>query len=118
MFPPCPTSLSTVFDVFVLDQSQHVDPGIMEAAGSQCLLLTGFFGPQLRGRHNIAWYATLGAGFYDRAASLGQDPKRAKMMGVMAERFDFWRQQQTRLARELREQPHLIQRLTDAGEAT
>ena len=30
-FPVCPTSLTTVFDVFVLDRSQHVDPEIMEA---------------------------------------------------------------------------------------
>ena len=68
-----PTSLTTVFDVFVLDRSQHVDPEIMEAAASQCLLLTGFFGAQLRRRHNLDWYATLGASFYDQAAHVGRD---------------------------------------------
>jgi len=118
MFPPSPSSLATVFDLYVLDCSQHADPSIMEAAASQCLLLTGFFGAQLRGRHNLSWYATLGAGFYNRAASLGDDPKRSRMMGVMAERFDYWRAQQTRLAKELRDQPRLIQALKDATDAS
>lgn len=110
VFPPCPASLTTVFDVFVMDQSQHEDPAIMEAAGSQCLLLTGFFRTQLRRRHNLGWYSTLGAGFYEKAARLGRDRKRAEMMNAMAERFAFWQQQQTKLAEELRDQPRLIPR--------
>jgi len=69
-FPRAPTSLTTVFDLFVLDQSEQIDPDILEAAASQCLLLTGFFGAQLRSRHNLAWYARLGAGFFERAAIL------------------------------------------------
>jgi hypothetical protein len=48
-FPGAPSSLTQVFDIFVMDRSQHSDPEILEAAGSQCLLLTGFFGAQLRG---------------------------------------------------------------------
>jgi hypothetical protein len=108
VFPPCPSSLAHIFDVYVLDQSQHVDPAIMEAAGSQCLLLTGFFGAQSRRRHNVSWYAELGAGFFLRAARLGRDEKRSRMMGVMAERFDFWRAQQARLAEGLREERHLL----------
>ena len=103
MFPPAPTTLTTVLDVFVLDRSRHMDAEIMEAAASQCLLLTGFFGDQQRERHNLKWYAAIGADFYDQAAALGQDRSRAKMMGRMAERFGFWRQQQARLARDLRE---------------
>ncbi len=102
-FPPSPTSLTTVLDVFVLDSSQHADPEIMEAAGSQCLLLTGFFADQLRQRHNLRWYASLGADFYDQAAHLGRDRQRSKMMESMAGRFGYWRRQQSRLARELRE---------------
>jgi hypothetical protein len=102
-FPPAPTSLATVLDVFVLDRSGHGDPEIMEAAASQCLLLTGFFGDQQRHRHNLNWYAAVGATFYDQAAQHGRDPERSKMMEAMAGRFAFWRRQQTRLARELRE---------------
>lgn len=110
-FPVCPTSLTTVFDVFVLDRSQHVDPEIMEAAASQCLFLTGFFQDQLRSRHNLTWYASLGAGFYDSAAEFGTDRARSRMMERMAVRFEYWRRQQNRLAHELRDWPRLIGRI-------
>lgn len=109
-FPGTPTALHAVFDLFVMDRSQHADPDIMEAAGSQCLLLTGFFGSQLDSRHNVNWYASLGAGFYGQAAAHGTDRARAAMMRTMAARFTFWRKQQTRLARELREMPRLVRR--------
>ena len=107
-FPGTPTTLESVFRLFVMDQSQHADPAIMEAAGSQCLLLTGFFGAQLRGRHNVDWYASLGAGFYVRAAGCEADTARADMMRTMAQRFAFWRQQQARLAQELHDLPLLL----------
>ena len=107
-FPASPIDLATVFDVFVLDRSQHHDPEIMEAAASQCLLLTGFFGEQLRRRHNVEWYAALGADFYDHAAHHLEDRARARMMLRMALRFGFWRRQQARLAHELRDLPFLI----------
>ena len=107
-FPSTPADLTMMFDLFVLDRSQHSDPEIMEAAASQCLLLTGFFGDQMKGRHNITWYAMLGAGFYDSAAQHGTDRTRARMMIAMASRFDFWRRQQHRLAKELREVNLLI----------
>jgi hypothetical protein len=102
-FPPSPTSLAAVLDVFVLDRSQHASPDILEAAASQCLLLTGFFGDQQRHRHNLRWYAAMGAGFYGQAAQLGRDRERSQMMEAMAGHFGFWRRQQARLARELRE---------------
>lgn len=107
-FPSSPSSLTTVFDVFVLDRSQHQDPDILEAAGSQCLLLTGFFRDQVQHRHNVRWYARLGAGFYEQAARYGRDRRRVEMMLVMAKRFDFWRDHQAALARELRDGPLVI----------
>ena len=107
-FPPTPANLSTVLDVFVLDRSQHHDSEIMEAAASQCLVLTGFFADQMRHRHNIKWFASLGAGFYERAAAHESDRARSQMMAVMSGRFDFWRRQQRRLARELRDLPMLL----------
>lgn len=109
-FPATPTGLAAVFDLFVTDRSQHADPEIMEAAASQCLLLTGFFGAQLAGRHNVDWYASLGAGFYGQAAAHSTDRARAVMMRTMAGRFAFWRHQQARLARELRDTPLLLKR--------
>jgi hypothetical protein len=107
-FPSTPASLGAVFDLFVLDRSQHADPEIMEAAASQCLLLTGFFGAQLGHRHNLNWYASLGASFYDQAAHAGTDRPRALMMQTMAARFAFWRRQQARLAKELHDLPRLM----------
>jgi hypothetical protein len=114
-FPAGPKSLTAVFDVFVMDSSRQTDPEIMEAAASQCLLLTGFFQDQLKRRHNVEWYASLGAGFYDHAAHHSRNRSRIRMMATMAARFDFWRLQHQRLAQELRDQPRLIQRARSAA---
>lgn len=103
-FPSTPTSLSTVFDLFVMDRSMVRDPEIMEIAAAQCLLLTGFFHDQQKRRHQVEWYAGLGASFYAGAAAAGRDPARSKLMETMADRFDVWRRHQRRLARELREE--------------
>jgi len=107
-FPGTPTTLGRVFDLFVMDRSQQADPEIMEAAASQCLLLTGFFGAQLNGRHNVDWYANLGAGFYLQAAAHGTDTSRTSMMRTMSARFAYWRRQQARLAKELHDLPRLL----------
>jgi len=108
VFPATPASLSTVFDLFVLDRSHHSDPELAEAAAAQCLVLTGFFQDQLRHRHNVEWYASLGAGFYDAAARYTSDRARACMMQTMAWRFGLWRERQRRLANELRAEPLLL----------
>jgi hypothetical protein len=108
-FPACPSSLSTVFDLYVLDRDALArDPGVVEAAASQCLLLTGFFQDQQKRRHQIEWYTALGAAFFSQAAQLTSDAKRGRLMAVMARRFTFWREQQHHLAVELREAPFLI----------
>ena len=103
-FPSAPASLATVFDLFVMDRSATRDPEIMEIAGAQCLLLTGFFRDQQKHRHQVDWYADLGMSFFAGAASAGRDPARAKLMDTMAHRFEFWRTHQYRLARELRDE--------------
>jgi hypothetical protein len=100
---PTPTSLIDVFDRCVLDTSLRDDPQMLEMAGGQCLLLTGFFGDQLRRRHNIGWYSELGAGFYSAAAALSRAAAHRRMMSHMAERFDYWRGNHQKLSRELRE---------------
>lgn len=107
-FPGTPVTLETVFKLFVMDRSQHDDPEIMEAAAGQCLLLTGFFGAQLRDRHNVDWYASLGAGFFGQAATRQADRGRAHMMRSMAAHFPFWRRQQAKLAKELYDGPLLL----------
>ncbi len=90
-FPSCPSDLATVFEVFVLDRSQHTDPEIMEAAAAQCLLLTGFFEGQVRRRHNVKWYATLGAqllrsgrALHDRSRARTHDAHDGRAVRVLA----------------------------------
>ena len=105
-----PASLAAVFDHFVFDTSLRDDATMMEAAGAQCLLLGGFFEDQLRRRHNIGWYARLGAGFFNRAAALEPSPEKVRLLAAMATGFESWRQRHARLSRELRDQPYLLRR--------
>jgi hypothetical protein len=108
-FPAAPAGLSTVFELFVMDRSQHRDPDIMEAAAAQCLLLTGFFQDQQKRRHPIRWYAAIGTSFYAQAAAGGRNRNRAALMDRMAAHFEFWRVQQQRLAVDLAEHAHELQ---------
>lgn len=104
---PTPSTLARVFDQYVLDQSMAEDPEMMESAGAQCLLLAGFFEDQMRERHNLRWYASLGAAFYSRAAARSRS-RHAEVMSAMAHHFEPWRQRHARLSRELRDQPYLL----------
>ena len=56
---------------------------MMETAGAQCLLLAGFFEGQMRQRHNIRWYASLGAGFFSRAALQEASPHKAQLLSYL-----------------------------------
>jgi hypothetical protein len=105
---PTPATLSEVFDSFVFDTSLIRDSTMMEAAGAQCLLLAGFFEDQMKGRHQIEWYAKLGAGFYDRAAAHERSIRKAKLLDAIARRFEPWRQRHSQLSRELRDQQYLL----------
>jgi hypothetical protein len=105
---PAPTNLSTVFDHYVLNASLPRDGHLMETAGAQCLFLTGFFEDRMRGRHDIRWYAGLGAGFFIRAADQEESAKKARLLTMMARHFEAWRQRHARLSRELRDQQYLL----------
>jgi hypothetical protein len=103
-----PANLSAVFDNFVLDATLLHDALMMETAGAQCLLLAGFFEDQMTGRHNIRWYAELGAGFFSRAASGESSPHKARLLNGLAHRFEPWRRRHARVSRELRDLPYLL----------
>jgi len=103
-----PAHLSAVFDHFVLDSTLINDGPMMETAGAQCLVLAGFFEDQMRRRHNIRWYAELGAGFFSRAARQEASPHKAQLLGTIATSFEAWRQRQARLSRVLRDEPFLL----------
>jgi len=105
---PAFASLSEIFERFVIDSSLHYDSHMMETAGAQCLLLAGFFEGQMCRRHNIHWYASLGAGFFTRAASQEQSPKKARLLHAIARGFEPWRKRHARLGRELRDQAYLL----------
>ena len=105
---PAPANLSAVFDHFVGDSMLLHDGLMMETAGAQCLLLAGFFEDQMRRRHNIRWYAELGAGFFTRAARQEQSLPKARLLHAIAKRFEPWRRRHAQLSRELRDQPFLL----------
>jgi hypothetical protein len=105
---PAPANLSAVFDHFVADTTLLHDRLMMETAGAQCLLLAGFFEDQMRLRHNIRWYAELGASFFSRAAVLERSLHKARLLDAIARRFEPWRRRHAQLSRELRDQPYLL----------
>jgi hypothetical protein len=105
---PAPASLTAVFDHFVYDTTLLHDSSMMETAGAQCLLLAGFFEDQMRRRHNIRWYAALGANFFSRAAIEERSLPKAQLLDTIARGFELWRQRHARLSRELRDRPYLL----------
>jgi hypothetical protein len=105
---PAPATLADVFDRFVTDASLRQDPHVMETAGAQCLLLAGFFEGQMCRRHNIRWYASLGAGFFSRAALQEASPHKAQLLSALSRGFEPWRKRHARLGRELRDQAYLL----------
>ena len=107
---PAPANLSAVFDHFVSDTTLRHDSLMMETAGAQCLLMTGFFEDQMRPRHNIRWYAELGASFFRRAALHERSLDKARVLDAIARRFEPWRQRHAQLSRDFRDQPYLLPR--------
>jgi hypothetical protein len=105
---PAPANLSEVFDNFVSNTTLRRDAVMMEVAGTQCLVLAGFFEDQMRQRHNIRWYAELGAGFFSQAAVHEQSSHKALILDAIARRFEPWRQRHARLSRALRDQRYLL----------
>ena len=105
---PAPANLSAVFDHFVADTTLLHDSPMMGTARARCLLLAGFFEDQMRRRHNIRWYAELGASFFNRAAVQEQSASKARLLDTIGKRFESWRQCHARLSRELRDQAYLV----------
>jgi hypothetical protein len=59
-------------------------------------------------RHSIRWYASLGAGFFTRAAEQESSPKKANLLRAIGRGFEPWRKRHARLSRELRDQAYLL----------
>ena len=84
---PLASSLSELFDLYVCDPLAHADPGLMEAAGAQTLMLTGYYGRAMERTYNLPSYSTWGQQFFRRAA-VGR--RRALLMS-MADHYEPWR---------------------------
>ena len=105
-----PADLVTVFDRFVAEAANMSDPAMMETAGAQCLLLSGFFEDQMRRRHNIHWYGEIGAAFFRRAAVLERAMEKARLLDTIGRHFEAWRRRHARLSHELRDSRYLMRR--------
>ena len=105
---PTPASLTAVFDHFVLATGLPQGSVMLETAGAQCLLLTGFFERQMRARHSVRWYADLGAGFFERASARESSPQKARLLAAISKGFNGWRLRYGRLSEELRDQAYLL----------
>jgi len=104
---PLAGTLRELHDLFVTDLSTWQDRELMEAAGVQALMLTGFFAGGMRQRHNLDTYVCWGRFFFDRAASGTSGPKRA-VLGGMSRHFPVWRHHLERLHVQLWEDSHLL----------
>ena len=59
-------------------------------------------------RHNIRWYTEVGASCFSRAAVQERSSHKARLLEMLARRFDAWRQRYERLSRVLRDRPYLL----------
>ncbi|MBI2065734.1 MAG: hypothetical protein HYT68_01555 [Candidatus Zambryskibacteria bacterium] len=109
--PPM-ASLSEVFDCFVFRQDELKDPEILEVAGAQSLLLVGFFRDQMRTRHNVRWYDTLGRSFYERASNYSREGRRKELFGRLSVNFSVWTRTCCDLSRNLRDNQFLLRPLS------
>ncbi|MCR4279698.1 MAG: hypothetical protein NUV78_03110 [Candidatus Zambryskibacteria bacterium] len=105
---PVMANLSEVFDNFVVNKSFMADPGTLEIAGAQTLLLSGFFRQQMRRRHNVNWYDRLGSGFFEQVSERSKEDSRQEFFSQLALRFPFWTLTCSELENHLRERRLLL----------
>jgi hypothetical protein len=89
--PITPRTIVNVLDNYILKPELCADAEIMESAGAQSLLLTGFFYQQSRSdRGNLAIYVKQGVYFFARAASgIPHSPKK-QLLETVSTRFGMW----------------------------
>ncbi len=104
---PLPGALRELHDLYATDASTWHDPGLMETAAVQALMLTGYFAGGMRLRHNLGTYVRWGCFFFDRAAS-GTTGRKQAVLGGMSRHFPTWRHRLERLHVQLWENRHLL----------
>ncbi|MEK7579757.1 MAG: hypothetical protein AAB469_01020 [Patescibacteria group bacterium] len=104
---PALANLSEVFDL-VLDQAGPTDSQMLETAGAQSLFFAGFFGDQMKRRHNLRFFDSLGSSFYEEAHNHTKDANRKVLFRLMALHFPLWTRCCRDLSRTFRENQFLL----------
>jgi hypothetical protein len=108
-------SLCEILDNFViptltggLDISP--DPEILEIAGSQTLLLVGFFRDQVKNtrRHDVRWYDQVGRDFFLKASAYSKEEAKSAMLWEVSEHFSVWALSCLKTSRAIRDERYLI----------
>jgi hypothetical protein len=84
---PLANSLREVFDLYVCDPLPQQDPGLMEAAAAQTLMLTGYYGAAMERSFSLPAYTNWGRQFF-RKAAVG---RRRRLLLAMADHYEPWR---------------------------
>ncbi|MEQ1561147.1 MAG: hypothetical protein ABL899_00325 [Nitrospira sp.] len=90
---PTPTTLSDIFDRFVIGVSRGetpMDSETMATAGASTLFLNGFFRDQLPRRHSTVYWDQMGQAFYYRASRAERDREKRLLMEGMAASSPSW----------------------------
>ena len=87
---PVFADLSEFFDYFIFQREELRDSESLEIAGAQSLFLIGFFGRQLRHRHNLKWYQGLCQSFYRKAGKRSRDADRQRLFWMVSDKVEFW----------------------------
>lgn len=109
-----PRSLYDVLDSFVLPGLTREgflrmrDSNTLEVAGSQTLLLAGFFRDQAERRLNPNWYDHVGRAFFERASEHARERKRAELLAQVARHFPVWTISCRNMSRTIREERYLL----------
>lgn len=112
---PCPRTLMCIFDNHYNNLAMFRDENMFEVVACQTLMLTGFFGSRMGGRHNLNWYKRICAGFFMSASHASVLVERREFFARMASRVVLWADRQARLEREIRDTPFLLRLPSEGG---
>jgi hypothetical protein len=107
-------SLYEILDNFVLPAMTPEgalglqDAEILEVAGSHTLFLVGFFRDQMKKRHSLKWYDSLGQSFFVRASANSNQEEKAELLWAISEHFPFWAASCRNMSRTLRDERYLL----------
>jgi len=108
-----------ILDTFVIPGLMESSPllrdsEILEIAGSQTLLLVGFFRDQASStkrhlvKHNLKWYDELGKSFFLKASAYTREQKKYEMLWNVSEHFIILASSCLQANRTMREERYLL----------